>query len=325
MSRRSKEPSLLEAFVGLFGIIGFCVLIIIGLVVLWIILSLFLALGGIIAFIKTNIWWILGVILVGLVVGLGIIAVVGGSIVTFILGLFARWKKFQDEERVRREEERIKNEIEQKRKQEQTMAEVEMEMSIILKQVLDAKKDFIEKFNEEQKTFKLGGWKEEIKMRVMNGESEESIVRSMISREGGKVNVDLGESTAIVDEALEALDGFEQDTGGRKFEGERELQSALYYWLRKALPNRVIDFEIRGDYGKPDFVIDKVAAVEVKIADGMAGLNNLIGEVNHRKKEYQEVGAIILDSDEMNEDMIYSVKADLEKNGVKVRIIKGRH
>lgn len=53
--------------------------------------------------------------------------------------------------------------------------------------------------------------------------------------------------------------------------------------------------------------------------------NDEIGETKHRKKEFNEVGAVILDCSMMDESMIFSVKSDLEKNGVKVRVIKGRH
>lgn len=53
--------------------------------------------------------------------------------------------------------------------------------------------------------------------------------------------------------------------------------------------------------------------------------NDEIGETKHRKKEFNEVGAVILDCGMMDESMINSVRTDLEEDGIKVRVIKGRH
>jgi hypothetical protein len=81
--------------------------------------------------------------------------------------------------------------------------------------------------------------------------------------------------------------------------------------------------EVASRKGKIDIVIDDKYAIELKIANSISNLRNLIGQIHDYLKVYNDLAVIILDVGDLSRSDINDYVDDYQELGTKVIVLAG--
>ena len=103
---------------------------------------------------------------------------------------------------------------------------------------------------------------------------------------------------------------------------EKEFEKQLISYLKGRLSQRVVG-EVASRKGKIDIVIDDKYAIELKIANSISNLRNLIGQIHDYLKVYNDLAVIILDVGDLSRSDINDYVDDYQELGTKVIVLAG--
>ncbi|MEM2618828.1 MAG: hypothetical protein QW356_05030 [Candidatus Hadarchaeales archaeon] len=119
------------------------------------------------------------------------------------------------------------------------------------------------------------------------------------------------------------LDCIEKEFEPENVRDEEELRIQLLQFLKARFPDKKPEKGVPTRRGKVDILIAGRYAIELKIADNKGKLRNLVGQLRDYKKEYNEVGVVLLDVNRVSSSDIDEYKREYQKDGVRTIVLKG--